>query len=76
MPTTDPPRPTAELAEFEEAKALLRSRRFKGAGGTPGGVGTFFAGLILAVVGGYLVLNQVEVSSSASGAGAGPPVSG
>jgi len=62
MPTIDRP----DLAELDEAKALLKARRFKGAGGTPGGVGTFFAGLILAVVGGYLVLNQVEVSSSFS----------
>ena len=62
MPTIDRP----DLAELDEAKALLKARRFKGAGGTPGGVGTFFTGLILAVVGGYLVLNQVEVSSSFS----------
>src|SRR2546428_610880 len=66
MPTIDRPGQTPELAELEEAKALLRSGRFKGAGGTPGGVGTFFSGLILAVVGGYLVLNQVQVSSSFS----------
>ena len=66
MPTLDRPGQAPELAELEEAKALLRSRRFKGAGGTPGGVGTFFSGLILAVVGGYLVLNQVQVSSSFS----------
>lgn len=33
----------------------------RGAGGTPGGLGTFFLGLILAVVGGYLILNQVTV---------------
>src|SRR2546426_10322333 len=66
MPTIDRPGQTPELAELEEAKALLRSGRFKGAGGTPGGVGTFFSGLLLAVVGGYLVLNQVQVSSSFS----------
>ncbi len=54
----------ADLAELEEAKALVRGRRFRGAGGTPGGVGTFFVGLILTVVGGYLILNQVQVTSS------------
>ncbi|HEY6332108.1 MAG TPA: hypothetical protein VI756_22455, partial [Blastocatellia bacterium] len=32
-------------------------------GGTPGGLGTFFFGLLLAIVGGYLVLNQVQVTS-------------
>ncbi|HEY5908564.1 MAG TPA: hypothetical protein VIZ31_11000 [Vicinamibacteria bacterium] len=35
----------------------------KGAGGTPGGVGTFFLGLMMAVAGGYLLTNQVTVSS-------------
>jgi len=35
----------------------------KGAGGTPGGVGTFFLGLLMAVAGGYLLTNQVMVSS-------------
>ena len=54
------------MAELEEVKALIRARRIKGAGGTPGGVGTFFAGLALTVVGGYLILNQVQVSSSFS----------
>ena len=36
----------------------------RGAGGTPGGVGTFFIGLTMAVVGGYLLLNQVQVTTS------------
>lgn len=36
----------------------------RGAGGTPGGVGQFFLGLLLAVVGGYLLLNQVQVTTS------------
>ena len=35
----------------------------KGAGGTPGGLGEFFAGLAMAVGGGYLLLQQVTVSS-------------
>src|SRR5262245_29519875 len=35
-----------------------------GAGGTPGGVGQFFIGLAMAVVGGYLLLNQVQVTTS------------
>ncbi|TMA39951.1 MAG: hypothetical protein E6J82_15920 [Deltaproteobacteria bacterium] len=42
----------------------MRGRRLRGAGGTPGGVGTFFVGLILTVLGGYLILNQVQVTSS------------
>jgi len=36
-----------------------------GAGGTPGGVGQFFVGLAMAVAGGYLLLNQVTVTSGA-----------
>jgi uncharacterized protein len=36
----------------------------RGAGGTPGGVGQFFIGLVMAVVGIYLVLNQVQVTTS------------
>jgi len=34
-----------------------------GAGGTSGGMGAFFAGLAMAVSGGYLLTNQVTVSS-------------
>jgi hypothetical protein len=35
-----------------------------GAGGTPGGIGQFFFGVLLAGIGTYLVLNQVQVTSS------------
>jgi uncharacterized protein len=35
----------------------------KGAGGTPGGLGEFFAGLAMTAGGGYLLLNQVTVST-------------
>jgi hypothetical protein len=35
-----------------------------GAGGTPGGVGQFFIGVIMAAAGGYLLLNQVQVTTS------------
>jgi hypothetical protein len=35
----------------------------KGAGGTQGGVGRFFLGLLMAVGGAYLLTNQVSVSS-------------
>jgi hypothetical protein len=38
----------------------------KGAGGTSGGVGQFFIGLAMAVSGGYLLTNQVVVSSGFS----------
>jgi hypothetical protein len=35
----------------------------KGAGGTPGGLGEFFTGLAMAAGGGYLLMNQVTVTS-------------
>ena len=35
----------------------------RGAGGTPGGIGTFLLGLTMVVAGGYLLLQQVTVSS-------------
>lgn len=38
-------------------------RRFKGPGGTPGGLGLFLFGLALAIAGGYLIMEQVQVSS-------------
>jgi hypothetical protein len=36
----------------------------RGAGGTPGGVGLFMIGLAMAAAGGYLLLNQVQVTTS------------
>lgn len=39
------------------------SRRFKGPGGTQGGLGLFLFGLALAIAGGYLIMNQVNVTS-------------
>jgi hypothetical protein len=39
------------------------NRPIKGAGGTPGGVGTFFAGAAMVVAGGYLLLTRVTVTS-------------
>jgi hypothetical protein len=38
-------------------------RKFQGAGGTPGGVGMFLFGLALSIAGGYLIMNQVQVTS-------------
>lgn len=36
---------------------------FRGAGGTEGGLGTFLIGFAMAVAGGYLLTNQVTVTS-------------
>jgi hypothetical protein len=42
----------------------MSEEKLTGAGGTPGGIGQFFAGLIMTGVGAYLFLNQVQVTSS------------
>jgi predicted membrane channel-forming protein YqfA (hemolysin III family) len=36
----------------------------RGAGGTPGGIGEFVAGIVMAAVGAYLLSNQVQVTTS------------
>ncbi len=41
----------------------MNGRGVRGAGGTPGGVGTFFLGLAMAVAGGYLLTSRVHVTS-------------
>ncbi len=41
----------------------MDEKRIMGAGGTPGGIGSFFLGLLLAVVGLYLLFQQVQVVS-------------
>src|SRR5262249_53741783 len=40
-----------------------RGEKWQGAGGTPGGVGMFLLGAIMATVGGFLLLNQVKVTT-------------
>jgi len=42
----------------------MAAEQLRGAGGTPGGVGQFFGGLVMAAVGGYLLLSQVTVAGS------------
>jgi hypothetical protein len=50
------------LEEGKQEESQTR-RRFEGPGGTPGGLGTFVMGFVLAVAGGYLIMNQVQVTS-------------
>ena len=38
--------------------------RIRGAGGTPGGIGEFFLGLVMVVIGGYLITNRIVVVSN------------
>jgi hypothetical protein len=42
----------------------MADRSLRDVGGTPGGLGSFLVGLILACLGGYLLTNQVMVTSS------------
>lgn len=42
----------------------FRSRLPNGAGGTPGGLGMFFLGLAMLLLGGYLFFNNLMVSSN------------
>jgi hypothetical protein len=39
------------------------TQKLRGAGGTPGGIGEFVIGLVMVVGGGYLLLNQVTVTT-------------
>lgn len=43
---------------------IMADRSLRDVGGTPGGLGSFLIGLILACLGGYLLTNQVMVTSS------------
>jgi hypothetical protein len=47
----------------KESEPQSSNRKFKGPGGTPGGLGLFIFGLALAIAGGYLIMNQVQVTS-------------
>jgi uncharacterized protein len=45
-------------------RPVVSPDRERGPGGTSGGLGAFLAGLAMVVAGGYLLLNQVQVTSS------------
>jgi len=46
-----------------------KDKKIAGAGGTPGGIGMFFLGFALACSGGWLLTNQVVVTSQYFGSG-------
>jgi hypothetical protein len=48
-----------------DESGVSNADKARGAGGTPGGFGEFFLGLAMACGGGYLLLQQVTVSSGA-----------
>jgi hypothetical protein len=51
------------MALDEQGLGAPNVDKHRGAGGTPGGLGEFFAGLAMAAGGGYLLLQQVTVTS-------------
>lgn len=55
-----------ESSRIEQDRKILsgkRRRRFTEPGGTPGGLGMFAIGAIITVGGGYLIMEQVKVTS-------------
>ena len=42
---------------------MEKENKFRGVGGTPGGLGTFLIGLVMLIVGGYLFAERVTVTS-------------
>ena len=50
--------------DYQDEESTEDKTKFNGAGGTPGGIGEFFLGLLLAVAGAYLLTTQVTVTSS------------
>jgi len=51
--------PVNPAEEFDKSK----ERKFKGPGGTAGGLGMFVFGLAMFIAGVYLIMNQVQVTS-------------
>ena len=49
---------------MSETGSSFGGKHFEGAGGTPGGVGEFFLGVILFAVGIYLLFDRITVHSS------------
>jgi hypothetical protein len=49
------------MTQSDKEPGPLSSGASRGAGGTPGGLGSFFLGLLLLAAGGYLVLNHIVV---------------
>lgn len=51
------------VAASKDTEDTSSARKFQGPGGTPGGLGVFIFGLALAIAGGYLIMNQVQVTT-------------
>ena len=52
-----------DAMNLDDNSGISTANTPRGAGGTPGGLGEFFVGLAMAAGGGYLLMNQVTVSS-------------
>lgn len=50
--------------DYQEEEAAENNVKFNGAGGTSGGIGEFFLGMLMTIGGAYLLTTQVIVSSS------------
>jgi hypothetical protein len=48
---------------LEKTIIMNNESRLRGAGGTQGGLGEFFLGLVMAVAGAYIITNRVVVAS-------------
>ena len=52
-----------EMDDIDRTLNMGRGGRLKNVGGTSGGLGSFLLGLVMAAGGGYLLMNQVTVTS-------------
>jgi hypothetical protein len=52
-----------EMDELDRRLSGAQSRRIQDVGGTTGGLGSFLVGAVMTIAGGYLLLNQVTVTS-------------
>ena len=52
-----------QMEDFDRTLNYGQSGRLRNVGGTSGGLGSFLLGLVMMVGGGYLLLNQVTVTS-------------
>src|SRR5215207_827167 len=56
-------RRVSEMDDLDERFGSGRTGRLRNVGGTSGGIGSFLLGTVMMVGGGYLLLNQVTVTS-------------
>jgi uncharacterized protein len=61
--SADPVRRVIEMDDLDARLNYGRSGRLRNVGGTSGGLGSFLLGLVMMAGGGYLLLNQVTVTS-------------